>query len=89
MDAFKDVDLKPSFDEAGRRRIFSFISAVGLDVYFGSLWWVDESIWKTQADHYDQQSTRKAHPGLSLRKQPLETPYETVLNSVSPSSRAA
>lgn len=68
----------PSFDVARRRRIFDFIRTTGLNVLFGSLWWVDESIWKTQADHYDQQSTRKAHPGLSLRKQPLETPYETV-----------
>jgi hypothetical protein len=47
MDVPKDDNVKPSFDEAGRRRIFAFISAVGLDVYFGSLWWVDESIWKT------------------------------------------
>lgn len=34
---------------------------------FGSLWWVDEDIWKSFLEGYDLDSDRKHHPGLCLQ----------------------
>lgn len=34
---------------------------------FGSLWWVDEDIWKSFIEQYDQDSIRDHHPGLCLQ----------------------
>lgn len=68
----------PSYAAVMRQRVFAFITVTGLNVCSGSMWWVVESIWKSNIRRYDQHSTRKEHPGLSIRKRPPETPYETI-----------
>ena len=37
----------------------------------GTLWCVNEELWKERIDGYDLNSTRKFHFGLSVRKRPL------------------
>ena len=78
MDVSKDKRSRLPLTEARSRRFISFIATVGLDVCLGSLWWANESIWKSRLPRYDQQSTRKEHPALSIRKRPPDTPYETI-----------
>lgn len=67
----------PSYEEAHAKRMYDLIHTIPYDIYIGTLWWVDEDIWKENlGSFYDQSSTRQAHPGLSIRSAPLATPYE-------------
>jgi len=38
---------------------------------FGTIWCVNEELWKERIEGYDQTSTRKFHFGLSIRRTPL------------------
>lgn len=84
-------DDVPTYAEVMRQRMHALIAVTGLDVCLGSLWWVDECIWKSRLFCYDQQSTRKEHPALSIRRRPPDTPYETIpmLHGTSKESRGA
>ena len=50
----------------------------GCIVSFGSLWWVDEQVWKERVGGYDKQSTKRGHPGVSLRRVPVRDSMEIV-----------
>ena len=45
---------------------------------FGSLWWVDESLWKDLIRGYDQKSSRHGHPGLSAMRYPITDLFSQV-----------
>jgi len=64
--------------QAHAQRIFDLFKFLPNRFGFGSLWWVDEELWKEKIPRYDSQSTRKAHPGLSIRQTPLVSPYEAI-----------
>lgn len=44
----------------------------------GSLWWVEESLWKDRIRRYDQKSTRHGHPGLSAMRYPITDLFSQV-----------
>lgn len=48
------------------------------DLLRGTIWWVEEAVWKTSLSAYDHKSTRVGHFGLSIRKAPPATPYEMI-----------
>lgn len=80
-----------SMDEARSSRNLHALNTLPISYTWGSLWWVDELIWKEKVTHYDPNSTRKSHPGLSLRRYPLTTPYEMIpmLHGTSKKNRAS
>ncbi|NMA44962.1 MAG: hypothetical protein GX945_00215 [Lentisphaerae bacterium] len=45
-------------------RLFTF----GINCSFGTLWYIREDLLKRAMSGYDQQSTRKAHPGVSINR---------------------
>jgi hypothetical protein len=69
MDAKKSEGEPISMEEARRLRWVKFFDTL-LNPLFGSIWWIDESIWlhTLRAQGYGTKSTRKNHPGLSLRE---------------------
>lgn len=50
------------------------------DMTRGSLWWVQESIWKTRlgSRYRPPREERLGHPGLNIRRSPPDSPYEQV-----------
>ena len=42
--------------------------AAVLDVSFGTIWRVREDLWKAHQSRYDLASSRKWHPGVSIRR---------------------
>ena len=68
----------PSCDEVKRERMTKAVRTV-MDYSLGTLWWVDECLWQEQlASRYDQNSTRVAHPGLSMLIYPVQDLYSRV-----------
>lgn len=68
-----------SHEEAHARRFHATVKTLAYDIYLGTLWWIDEELWKQKIGFgYAQRSTRKAHPGLSIRQSPVATPFERV-----------
>jgi len=39
-----------------------------LSARFGTVWWVDEMLWKERIKTYDPHSTKSGHPGVSIRE---------------------
>lgn len=69
-------DSPLSYEEARRNRCESLLRTV-LDFTLGTLWWVKESLWlEVLPDGYDRHSTREGHPGLSIRRFPVEDLYD-------------
>lgn len=68
----------PSYEEAKRERMTKAVRTV-MDYSLGTLWWVDERLWQEQlASRYDQNSTRVAHPGLSMLIYPVQDLYSRI-----------
>lgn len=68
----------PNYDEVKRERMAKAVRTV-MDYSLGTLWWVDEGLWREQlASRYDQNSTRMAHPGLSMLAHPVQDLYSRV-----------
>lgn len=68
----------PSNDEVKRNRLGEVVRKI-MDYSLGTLWWVDEGLWQEQlASRYDQNSTRVAHPGLSMLVHPVQDLYSQV-----------
>lgn len=42
-----------------------------LDIRIGTLWWIDEKIWRAELPLYDEIGNRDRHPGLSILDKPL------------------
>ncbi len=79
MKSVNDVSCCLSHEEAKAKRMFSMMQfSPRHRCDFGSLWWVDESVWKENVQGYDQQSNRDSHPGLSILREVLATPFEKV-----------
>ena len=74
----KETACGISMAEAHAKRIFNLFHFLPDRFGFGSLWWVEENLWKTTIKKYDMHSMRKNHPGLSVRRIPPASPYETV-----------
>ena len=73
----KDVTRPPSMRETAERR-WSEVARKILDLSFGTLWWVEEPVWQALLPHYDPDSKRAGHPGLSCRQKPIEDLYSSV-----------
>ena len=68
----------PSCDEVKRERMTKAVRTV-MDYSLGTLWWVDEGLWREQlASRYDQNSTRVAHPGLSMLAHPVQDLFSRI-----------
>lgn len=68
----------PSYEEVNQNRWTALVRTV-MDYSLGALWWVDESLWQELlASRYDQNSTRVAHPGLSMLIHPVQDLYSQV-----------
>ena len=71
--------MQQSMKDVSNTRVFEAVSVLGLDFGIGTLWWADEDVWKSKISRkYDSNSKRSGHPALSLRRQPLKSPYEMV-----------
>jgi hypothetical protein len=49
-----------------------------MDYSRGTLWWVDETLWKEILFAYDRQSDRQGHPGLSIRNRPIQGLFDQI-----------
>jgi len=67
----------PTMEEAQTNRAFAVLTTL-FDYRCGTLWWVHEEVWMDKVKAYDFNSTREAHPGLSIRSKPLASPFEMV-----------
>lgn len=68
-----------SMVEAMQQRKYLALQLLPLDITVGTLWWVQEAFWKkSYPEIYDQQSTRDAHPGLSIQQRFPATPFEMI-----------
>ncbi len=68
MESKEEVDLKR----------WHRLITVCLDVKRGTLWWIKEHCWQAGLRNYDRNSSRNAHPGLSIREKPPAHPYEMI-----------
>ncbi len=68
-----------TMSEARAIRNFKAVCYLAVDTCVGTLWWVEEDFWKKKLGAvYDLASTRKGHPGLSIRQRPPASPYEMI-----------
>ena len=68
-----------SFDRIKQERLSDLLEWA-LDTSLGTLWLVREDVWKQRLQHndYDQGSTRRFHPGLSMRVKKARYLHEAV-----------
>lgn len=78
MKSVNDVSCCLSDDEAKAKRMLSVMQVFEDFGSVGSLWWVDESVWMENVSRYDSGSTRRSHPGVSIRREIPKTTFELV-----------
>ena len=54
--------------EASEEKRWLVLFNFGIDCHLGTLWFLKESLLKRTVAGYDQRSTRRAHPGLSVNR---------------------
>ncbi len=67
----------PSTETVQELRWLRLLQTV-MDFSGGTLWWVDESIWRDVLENYDQKSQRDGHPGLCIRTVPVVDLYSQI-----------
>ena len=79
----------PSMQEVGDQRWLETIKVTDYAA-FGTLWIVEEGIWKDKLDRqgYDKKSIRQGHPGCSIRPQRLNFNLNAVIRMLYGTSNA-